>query len=313
MYPVTAVLAALLLISACQKAPTAPAPRQIHLVGSIAAYPFSVAVAERFMREETEAVAPLAQADGTGSGIVRFCAGLGSTHPDLIGAARAMTAAERAGCAKNGIGDIAEIPFGWSALVFVTRPDTPALAPTRADLQQALSGAASGAANDWHAIDPALPALRIALHGPTPSPALADGLFGPILAPDAVVRTDGLYRPHGADADAVIRAVLETPGTIGLVPWAYAVKHGDTLRLLPIDGVTPDAATIASGRYPARLPLILYAKPAEVASVPGLPKLLADYAEGWGQGGAFAGAGLIPLTPAAQAEAGRQITAIARR
>lgn len=309
MYRITAVLAALLSLPACQKTPITPAPRQIHLVGSIAAYPFSVAVAERFMREETEAVAPLAQADGTGSGIARFCAGLGAAHPDLVGAARAMTAAERAGCAKNGIDDIAEIPFGWSALVLVTRPDTPAFAPTRADLQQALSGAAS----DWHTIDPALPALRIALHGPTPSPALADGLFGPILTPDAVVRKDGVYRPHGADAEAVIRAVFETPGTIGLAPWAYAVKHGDALRLLPIDGVIPNAETIASGRYPARLSLILYAKAAEVPAVPGLPKLLADYAEGWGEGGAFAGAGLIPLAPAAQAEAGRQITAIAHR
>ncbi|MDB5736531.1 MAG: phosphate transporter substrate-binding protein [Sphingomonas bacterium] len=296
------LFSALLALGACNKAPPAPTLHQIHIVGSSAAYPFSTAVAESFMRQETDAIAPLAQADGTSAGIARFCAGIGAAHPDLVGAARPMTAAEHADCAKNGIADVTEIPFGWSALVLVTRPDTQAIDPTRAAIGEALTGNAKV----WAAIDPALPPLPIALHGPNP-PADLD-----LLVHAATLRQDGLYRPHGADPELVVKAVLDTPGAIGIVPWATAARHADTLRLLPLDGVMPSAETIATGRYPARLPLILYAKPDEIRTTPGLRVLLKLYAAGWADGGAFAALGLVPLDAAGRAKASATIAALAR-
>ena len=51
-------LLALLALAACGKTP-GPAPHQIHIVGSSAAFPFSSIAAERLMREDATAIAPL--------------------------------------------------------------------------------------------------------------------------------------------------------------------------------------------------------------------------------------------------------------
>jgi phosphate transport system substrate-binding protein len=314
-----AVLLALLLLAACSRAaPGGPEPHQIRLVGASAALPFTAAVAEDFMRAQADAIAPLVQAGGSAAGIARFCGGLGAHHPDLVAATRPMTPAEQARCAAGGVTRIATVQFGWSALVLVVRRDAVMPGLTRADLWRVLTGGALS----WADVRAGLPQAAIQVDGPTPRPALADGLFEALLVPgcraaagtcgNAAVRRDGTYRGHGADTDLVADTVeTAPPGAVGIVTYADAVRHADTLRMLALDGVTPDAGTIATGRYPARLPLVLMVKAGEAPAVPGMPTLLARFAQALAPDGRFAALGLVPLAPDARRAAIARIGAVA--
>ena len=66
---------------------------------------------------------------------------------------------------------------------------------------------------------------------------------------------------------------------------------------MAIDGVAPDADTIASGEYAVSRPLFIYVKNAHRGVIPGLDEFLAEYVseEGFGPDGYLPERGLIPL------------------
>jgi phosphate transport system substrate-binding protein len=271
------------------------------------AYPFSTYAAERLMREEADAIAPLVRAGGSGEGIARFCDGPGRLHPDIAVTTRDLTPDEARRCAARGVAHVARVPLGFTAFVVVIARAAPDWSPTRALLTRAITGTASR----WSDLDPALPAQPMKIEGPAPDPAIADGLFDPILLPDhGPVRRDGAYTGHGADAELVAQAVTAAPGSIGILPYAQAIAHADTLKMLPLDGVLPTPDNIASGRYPASAPLLLLAKEDEAPVVANLPRLLGYYVEGLSPGGAFAARGLVPLAAPALDDAKRRLLSL---
>ena len=303
------LLAALLIaLGGCRRAPDpAPTLHQIHIVGSSAAYPFSTTAAERLMREEADALAPLVRAGGTGEGIARFCDGYGPLHPDIVVATRDLTPDEARRCAANGIAHVARVPLGFTALVLVTAKSAPDWSPTR-DL---LTRAITTPVQRWSDLDPALAALPVRIEGPATDPTIADGLFDQLLTPGhAAVRRDGAYKGHGADAELVAQAVTATTGAIGILPYAQAVAHAGTLRMLALDGIIPTPGNIASGLYPSSAPLLLLANSDEAPTVPGLPRLLGYYAEALEPGGSFVARGLVPLPDAARVDAKRRLLSL---
>jgi phosphate transport system substrate-binding protein len=253
-------LFACLALAACSRAPTGSAPHQIHVAGSSAGYPLSTEVAERLMREDPDVLAPLVRAGGTGEGIARFCDAPNPTRPDILITTRTMTADEQARCAANGSTDIEQREIGTTAVVLVETKGAPSLSGLgRIDIARALTTRA----RSWAEIRSGLPAAAILIHGPTPTPAIADTLYGPILQDGQKVRTDGAYTGHGADAASVARIVAEKPGTIGIVPLAQALSHRDALAVIPLEDVAP-------------LPLYLISRRNPAERVPGLDRLL-DY------------------------------------
>jgi hypothetical protein len=155
-----ALLAACSSLAACSKAPEGRAPHQIHIAGSRAGFPFTTLVAERLMREDTAAIAPLVRAGGSADDdIARFCDGKGEPHPDLLLASRDMTAAELRRCAANGIATVTRIPIGaapaGTPLLLIAKADevatTPALPRLIGDIADAL---APGGAFEQHGLVP---------------------------------------------------------------------------------------------------------------------------------------------------------------
>jgi phosphate transport system substrate-binding protein len=237
-------LLALLPLAACSKAPTSTAPHQIHVAGSSAGYLLSTEVAERLMREDPDVLAPLVRAGGTGEGIARFCDTDNPTRPDILITTRAMTADEKARCAADGSADIEQREIGTTAVVLVeAKGSNPLPGLNRIDVAKALISNAK----TWADVRPGLPAIPILIHGPTPTPGIADTLYGPILQGGQQVRTDGAYTGHGADAGLVARIVAEKPGSVGVVPLAQAIADQDMLAI-----ISPDLPALRSGEKPQR-------------------------------------------------------------
>ena len=76
----------------------ASARDQIKIVGSSTVYPYATIVAEKFGKSGFKT--PVIESTGTGGGMKLFCAGVGTKHPDITNASRAIKSKEKALCAK---------------------------------------------------------------------------------------------------------------------------------------------------------------------------------------------------------------------
>ena len=106
------ILAAALAVVASN----AQAREQIQIVGSSTVYPFATIVAEKFGQAGNNKT-PVIESTGTGGGMKLFCAGIGTQHPDITNASRAIKSKEKAMCEKNGITPI-EFAVGNDGVAF---------------------------------------------------------------------------------------------------------------------------------------------------------------------------------------------------
>ena len=80
---ILSVVAALLITT------YASARDQIKIVGSSTVYPYATVVAEKFGKSG-KFKTPVIESTGTGGGMKLFCAGVGTNHPDITNASRAI-------------------------------------------------------------------------------------------------------------------------------------------------------------------------------------------------------------------------------
>ena len=92
----------LLAFAAMIFASTAQARDQIKIVGSSTVYPYATVVAEKFGKGG-KFKTPVIESTGTGGGMKLVCAGVGTGHPDITNASRAINSNENALCEKNGV------------------------------------------------------------------------------------------------------------------------------------------------------------------------------------------------------------------
>lgn len=300
--------AMLLTLAGCSRTPATLAPHQIHIGGSSAGFAFSTWAAERLIREDAHALAPLVRAGGSGDGIRRFCDGSSVLHPDLVLTIRRPDAVERSACAAHRIGPVDSVAIGRTAWVVVTAKDDPLPGLDRVDVARAI---ADPAMRSWSQVDPHLPDRAIRIEGPAADSAIGDGL-SLFVPPGTAIRRDGAYQGHGASGALIVKAVADHPGAIGIIPYPQATGPAMPLGTVPLDGVAPTAAAIASGRYPASAPLYLLVKRRDVGITPALPRLLDLFADALAAGGAFEQRGLVPLPPAKRDAAIAELHALAR-
>ena len=132
-----ATAAPVLMMAAVAFAGAAEARDQIRIVGSSTVYPFSTTVAEQFGKT-TSFKTPVVESTGSGGGLKLFCAGIGTEHPDITNASRAIKSSEIEKCQLFVVGacvdtflifllDMADIPeksivgiiwqLGWFGMV----------------------------------------------------------------------------------------------------------------------------------------------------------------------------------------------------
>lgn len=320
-----AIVAATLALAGCGPGPTgggggAAARQEIRIVGSSTVYPFSIAVAEQFQRDNPGRRA-VVESTGTGGGMQLFCAGVGPQHPDVTNASRRIKASELETCNRNGVRQVIEIPVGIDGLALIesARRST-GFRLTARDVYAALAANPFGrtqTASSWRDVNPSLPDVPIRVYGPPPTSGTRDSFAELILTPGCnteaamealkeededrhkqvctQIREDGVYVEAGENDNLLVQRVAENEGAIGVLGYSFLEENQDRVRGIAIGGIAPTAETIQNFTYPGARKLYIYVKGEHLGVIPGLREFLAAYAAAWNPGGYLARRGLIPL------------------
>lgn len=161
--------------------PAAGARDTISIVGSSTVFPFAAVVAERFGKL-TDFRAPKVEANGSGSGFILFCKGVGGATPDITNSSRRIKRSEYDLCRRNGITEIVEVMIGYDGIVLAGSRHSDPMNLTRRDLYLALAKWVPGPAGamvenphaTWKEVNPLLPDVRIEVLGPPPTSGTRD-------------------------------------------------------------------------------------------------------------------------------------------
>jgi phosphate transport system substrate-binding protein len=304
-------------IAAAQPQSATPNDR-IAIVGSSTVYPFSTLVAEHFATSGSFS-APLVRSTSTAEGFKLFCAGAGVGTPDISNASRPITDAEQATCTHNGVSKIAEIRIGYDSLILANSIKA---APLRISLDQLWRAAAERVPiggrwvpnpyQQWHDIDPSLPARPINLIGPGPGHGTRDSFVELVMEPRcrvalpqtpatehascATIRRDGRWT-DAEEVELILGKLASNPEAFGILTYSYLDQFHNRIQAATVDGVMPSPATIPSATYPLSRPLFIYVKEAHLKSTLGLADYAAEFLSLCAAGvhGYLADEGLVPL------------------
>ena len=302
MSTVKFTVSALAVIAA--SATAAAARDQIQISGSSTVLPYSTIVAEVF-GENMDFPVPVVESGGTGSGLQKFCEGVGANTIDIANASRPIRDAERETCTANGVTDIMEVRIGYDGIVFASAANGPDFAYTPADWFNALSAkvvrdgqVVDNTAANWNEVNPDLPAQeilafvpgtkhgtrevfeeKVILAGCEESGAM-EAFVASGMDEDAAeeacttLRTDGRAVDIDGDYTETLARIESSPNGIGVFGLSFYENNTDKLKVGTIGGVTPSTETIASGEYPVSRPLFFYAKAAHIGEIQGLKEFL---------------------------------------
>lgn len=299
----------------------------------------SAAVAQSLAKGFTDryegAAPPILHSLGGARALEAFCVGTGPQTPDAALVTRRMPRAVAEACQLNGVRDIIELELGLGAVVLAVKRGEPAMSLTSHQLWSALAAERVEAEDFlpnrtrfWSDIATGLPRSDIRMLMPDRDSGvrmLFDDLMmeagcrhvQPVrLLFDAshrrdkciTLRTDGrIARVALGDVTATLLA--SPPGTIGVISFDQLLLSGGNLLPLPLDGVLPTAASIASFDYEPTRMIYLYAKRQHSRSTQGIGVvrgvrefLIEAVSEpAAGPGGYLTTAGLVPLGPAERA------------
>ena len=329
---------ALIMVAAC--GPTGGgvsggASQGIWATGSSTVFPFATRVAETFAQRQGGA-APRVESTGTGGGISAFCEGVGAGTPDIANASRPMKASEFDACVANGVDQILEIRIGSDGIVIATARDGADFDFQPQDLYLALAAQTPGGADfqanpntAWNQVRAALPGQAITVYGPPPTSGTRDAFLELAMTPGAeaipalaslaesdedrfetiahTLREDGRWIDSGENDNAIVQTLTRTPGALGVFGYSFLEENLTSVKAASINGVQPNATTIADGSYPLSRSLFIYVKISHLQTTAGLAEFIEEFLSDAAAGpdGYLADRGLIPL-PADQLTAVRE-------
>ncbi|MDZ4096629.1 MAG: substrate-binding domain-containing protein, partial [Paracoccaceae bacterium] len=266
----------------------AAARDQVRVVGSSTVFPYAQAAAENFANA-TGMAAPVVESTGTGGGMKIFCEGVGEGFADVTGASRGMKKSEYELCAKNGVTDITELMIGYDGLsIAVSRATAFKWALTEKQIYQALAAETevdgkwvANPYKKWSEIDASLPDVEILAYGPPPTSgtrdafvelAMHDGCkqLDFVKAMDKAaqkdfiaescsrMRQDGPFVEAGENDNLIVQRLEADPKAVGIFGYSFLFENNDKLQGIPVNGVEPNAATIADFSYGVARPLFVY-------------------------------------------------------
>ena len=300
----------------------ASARDQIKIVGSSTVYPYATIVAEKFGKSGFKT--PVIESTGTGGGMKLFCAGVGTKHPDITNASRAIKSKEKALCAKNGVKDIVEIVVGNDGISFAHSVKAKEMNFTKEQLWRALAHdveidgkMVKNPYKKWSDIDKSLPNKGIKILVPPPTSGTRDAWNSLVMKKGCTkaakaaykaqgikpkkgcrkLREDGLAVEAGENDTLIVNKLAGDPDMFGLFGYSYLVANKDKIKATKIEGKKPSLASIQDYSYPIARPLFFYVKKQHVGVIPGIDKFIKDFTSkrAIGPRGYLTELGLIPL------------------
>ena len=217
--------------------------------GSSTVFPLSEKMAERF-QDEGYAGNITIDSIGSGAGFERFCVD-GDT--DVANASRGIKDEEVTACQSIGREPV-EFRVGTDALAIVVSAENDFIEnATMAEL-----AAIFGTATQWSDVNPEWPAEDIQRFIPGTDSGTFDYFVEEVFETDKEPILNATNTQLSEDDNVLVQGVMGSPYAIGFFGYAYYAENADTLRVLSIDGVTPDEATVDSNEYPLARPLYVY-------------------------------------------------------
>jgi len=288
---------------------------QIRVVGSSTVFPFATAAAEEF-GNTTSFKTPIIESTGTGGGMKLFCAGLGTSHPDIVNASRRMKQSELDMCRKNGVDGVVEVKIGFDGIVLAASKNAEPMQFSLRDLYLALAaqvpapntegGLGNMIANPyktWNQINPNFPNLEIQVLGPPPTSGTRDAFnelaieggcktFAGMKALKKSdsnayktycrgIRQDGLFVEAGENDNLIVQKIQADERAVGIFGFSFLEQNTDVIQAFSVAegnkaAQEPTFDAISDGTYPISRSLFIYGKKAHVGIVPGLQEFMAE-------------------------------------
>ena len=302
----------------------------LSIAGSSTVLPFATIIAEQ-MGNNPNFKTPVVESGGSSVGKKGVCEGIGTEFIDIGNASSRMKTKELEFCDANGV-KLTEIKVGYDGIVVASSKQGEQLIISKSDLGKALTAEIPQADGswipnpykNWNEINSALPNLPIRVYGP-PTTSGTRASYAEMVNqkgycakdPEAkaasaargdkkgkkcrAMRTDGAYIEAGEQDNLIVQKLQEDPKSYGVFGFSYLDQNTDTLRGAIISDTAPTFENIASGNYSVSRALYFYVKHAHVGVVPGVEEYMVEWTKHWGDDGALADAGMIPM-PVAERE-----------
>jgi len=296
---------------------------QIKIVGSSTVYPYATVVAEKFGKQGGFKT-PVIESTGTGGGMKLFCAGVGTNHPDITNASRAIKSSEKELCAKNGVNDIIEIVVGNDGISFAHSVNSPDVNFTKEQLWRALAMQVDvngelidNPYKNWSDIDSSLPNTKIEVLIAPPTSGTRDAWNSLVMSKGCTdvakslfkesgkksdecekIREDGYAVEAGENDTLIVQKLSSNPNAFGFFGYSYLISNKDKVKAASIEGVKPSLEGIQDYSYPVARPLFFYVKKAHIGVIPGIQEFLKEFTsnKAMGSRGYLADIGLVPLS-----------------
>ena len=260
--------------------------------GSSTVFPISEAMAEEFMKENSN-VRVTVGVSGSGGGFKKFCAG----ETDISNASRPIKDTEIELCEEAGI-EFVEIPVAFDGLSVVVNNENDWAACMKPDeLAKMWEPAAEGNVDNWNQIRDDFPDQPLGLYGPGTDSGTYDYFT------DATHGEEGESRGDytaSEDDNVIVQGVQNDQGGLGFFGFAYYEENKDALKVVEIenengDCVAPTSASIEDGTYnPLARPIFFYVKKESLETKPAV-KAFAEYKISSANGELISEVGYVPL------------------
>jgi len=302
---------------------TAQARDQIRIVGSSTVYPFASYVSEE-LGATTKYPTPVIESTGSGGGHKLFSQGLGLNTPDLTNSSRRMKISEFKRNMDNGVTRIHEVIIGADGISICENAANSGMDLTLEEITLAVAAQVpqdkalvDNPYTHWNQINPDLPKRKILIYGPPTTSGTRDAFEELVMEAASEdmdgyggeytkIREDGVYVPAGENDNLIVQRLAKDKDALGIFGYSFLDNNRDKIQAVTINGVAPNADSIATEQYPVARTLYFYVKLDHLGEVPGLEeyvnlflseKMIGDY-------GYLKEVGLIPL-PKEQREKAR--------
>lgn len=253
--------------------------------GSSTVFPLTEAVAEQFI-DEGYAGSLTIDSIGSGAGFERFCV---AGETDIANASRAIRDTEIESCAAIGR-EVLEFRVGTDALAIVVSPENDWVSDVTVEQ---LAMIFSTQTTNWSDVDPSWPAEPIQRFSPGTDSGTYDYFVEAVM--DEIFVTSDADEGKGEeellssanlqlseDDNVLVQGVEGNKYAIGYFGYAYYEENAELLKVLNVDSVAPEAATVNDGTYPLSRPLFIYSAGNVVAEKPQVGSFISYYLQNVG-------------------------------